>query len=289
MSRPPISDVNNKQGLLNLGSIPAQSPVAAFNAAQVENLLQTKSIEAYHIKHAPNPDRESLGSPISPDSQTASQRGFVYYSVRKLGVVPTNVSLEHRFQVQALYDTGSIVLNVTGEYYDDIPGKDKHVYVRPHDLIILNPSITVATSQLFEFNPTGPQKLYHRVVGVDVLFDSERSYTEGQDFAILDGKIVWLQGGQKPSFSAGKGAILSCVYYINQVYIVQNLPHSLRILPSNPIGHAALPRDATYAPQLLVCRPSSTLQESELLKFDLYNIPNINDYRASWNTTGGST
>lgn len=288
MARPPINDTNNKTGLVGLGPIPSQAPVAAFNPTQIESLLQTKAIEAYHVRHAPNPDRQSEGAPIAPDSQTGSTRGFVYYGTRKLGVVPTSISLTERFQVQALSGVGSIVMNVTGEYFDEIPGKDKQVFVRPHDIIILNPTITVATEQLFEYNPTGPQKLYHRVLGVDVLFDADRQYTEGEDFCIKDGMIYWLNG-KRPSFQAGKGAILSCVYYINQIYIVENIPHHLRILPGNMTGHGALPRQASYAPQLLVCRPSTAMQERELKQFDLYNLPIIPDYRASYNTTGGST
>lgn len=283
MTRPPIDDKNSKPGLVGIGPIPSRAPVAAFNIAGIEDLLQTKAFEAYHYRHAPNPDRASLHAPVDPNTQSA-HRGVRYYSVRPLGVVPTSFKLEERLQVQGVWGMGTVIFNVTGQYNDDAP--EKTVYIRERDLIVLNPTITMMTQQLFEFNPTGPQRLNYRVKGVDYLADDTNIYQEGRDFSLVNGEIVWTETGYKPRFVNGQGAVLTCVYYMTPIYIVQNLPHSLRIIPSNSTGHGALPREAVYAPQLVIAKPSTIMEEQNLL--GLYDLPPFPDYRASQNTTGGS-
>jgi hypothetical protein len=109
---------------------------------------------------------------------------------------------------------------------------------------------------------------------------------EDADFVIVNGQIQWVDGGRKPVFANGKGAILTVVYYATPIYIVQNLPHSLRLIPSNDQGHGAFPRDQVYAPQLLILKPSTILEEKDLL--DWKELPGYPDYAATKNTTGGS-
>lgn len=279
MTRPTIIDVNSLQGLLGLGPIPSRAPVAAINPGLTESLVETKSIEAYHYRSMPNPQRETVIGPIDPGTQISNQRGFIYYKPRKMGVVPQNISLESKLQVQALYDVGRIVLNVTGHYFC---GDREHVQLRPYDIVVLNPTITTMTSQLFEYNPTGPQKLVHRVLGVDILVDTDLVvYNDGTDFCVSGGMIHWLKG-KRPK----NGSVMSCVYYINPIYIVENVPHNLRITPGNSTGDGRLPREGVYAPQLVICKSSDTMQEADLVKYDLFNLPS---YGNTPNVTGGST
>ena len=283
MTRPPIDDVNSRQALVGLGPIPSKAPVAAFNLSGIESLLETKSFVAYHYRHAPNPDRNSLTAPVDPNEQ-AAHRGVRYYSVRPLGVVPTSFKLEERLQVQGVWGMGTVIFNVTGQYFDDAP--EKNVYIRERDIIVLNPSITTMTQQLFEFNPTGPQRLNYKIKGVDYLADDTNIYQEGRDFQIVNGEIVWTTTGFKPKFINGQPTVLTCVYYVTPIYIVQNLPHSLRVIPTNASGSGAIPREAAYAPQLVIAKPSTLMEEQNLL--NLWDLPPYPDYAASPNTTGGS-
>lgn len=294
MTRPPINDINNKEGLINLGPIPSLAPVASFNLNQIENLLQTKAFLAWHLKHAPNPDRVDIGGPVNPNTN-AAQRGIYYYDVRAIGVIPQRFQFEDRMMAQGIWGVGSVLFNITGEYLDDIPNKSKITHVRNRDLIVMNQTITTMVDQLFEYNPNGPQKLHYKIKGVDYLADNKREYHQGTDFFVNSvGQIEWIQGGNKPDFKNGKGSILTCVYYITPIYIVQSLPHQLRIIPSNEIGHAALPREASYAPQLLVAKPSTIIEEKDGILNDLnqlydwHSLPNFPDYPESLNMTGGS-
>lgn len=283
MSRPTIKDRNNSTGLIGLGSMPSQAPVASFNIAGIENLLETKGFLAYHYKSVPNPDREKLNSPVMPDTQATFQ-GRLYFDVRPIRIVPTNIKLEERLQAAGIYGYGSAVMNVSGQYYDE--RQPDQVQIGHNDIIVLNPTITSPAEQLFEYNPTGPQTLNYKIQGVDVLLDSEREYEEGYDYSLVDGEIFWLEGGQKPKMVGGKPAVLSIRYYVTPMFVVVDLPHNLRIIPSNEYGHGALPRDAVYAPQLVVAKALTSMQVNNIL--DWKALPPLPEHRASKNTTGGS-
>jgi len=279
MGRPPPKDTNDTKGLIPLGPIPAQAPVAAFNHHQIESLLQTKGFECYHYKHASNPDRAEVHGPVNPNSQ-AAHRGYIYYEVRKLRVVPQSFRLEDRLAVQGVWGMGTALFNVTGEYIDG-KGNDP-AYIRNDDLIVLNPTITMMTDQLFQYNPTGPQKLLYRAKGVDYLADTENRYVEDRDFRVHDGMIFWIKGGLRPK----KDAVLTIVYYITPIYIVKNIPHHLRLLPSNDVGHGALPREVKYAPQQVVAQISTLVEEKDLMNW--FDLPPLPEYPDSGNVTGGS-
>jgi len=288
MTRPPLIDINAIAGMVGLGPIPSQAPVAAFNPDQIESLLITKGINAIHYKHAPDPNRETVTGPVNPNTNAAAW-GARFFTSRKLKAVPQNFALENRLNVQGIWGLHTVLLNISGYYFDD---KKETAYCRPGDLIVLDTDadgngITAEVDQLTEYNPTGPLKLNFRVEGVTYLADKERVYIEAQDFFIVNGKIQWHDKGAKPNFKDGKGAVLSVVYYTKPIYIVKNVPHSLRILPGNSTGNGALPREARYAPQLVVAQQSWIRSDNtELLDFS--GLPSYPEYRNTKNVTGGA-
>lgn len=285
-----LDEVNNTTGLIPLGNIPGAAPVAAHNVDQIHNLIATKGISALHYKSAYSPSRETVTGPIDPNTKEAKwARRF--FQVRPLDIVPQNFSLENRLNVQGVWGMHSVILNVAGHYKDAKP-TDSPVYCRPGDLIVFDKdpegnSVTVEVPQLFEYNPNGPQKLNFRIEGVVTLFDRDKTYTEMEDFVIDNGAVRWLGGGKKPSFVNGKGAVLSIVYYAKPIYVVENVPHSVRILLSNQLGNGGLPREATYAPQLVVAKQSWIREDKDDL-LDFSDIPEYPKYRDSKNTTGGT-
>lgn len=280
MSRKKLDDVNTTPGLLPLGPIPDQAPVAAFNEFQHESLINTKGFEVIHYRHAFHPYKESLNGPSEIEKE-ATHRGFRYYCPRKVALVPQHITIEERLIAQGVFKDGSVIMNVGGRYLDKVPDKSSIVYVRPRDLIVF-PSLTEMTEQRFEYNPTGDNQLKHKVKGIDVLFDDNKEYIQGIDFNITNlGEIDWVKGRNPP-----KGTILSCVYYLTPVYVVVNMMHHLRMLPANPDGHGALPRKAIYAPQQFVAKPSHIMQEASPLNY--LDLPPYPSWPDSKNTTGGS-
>ena len=280
--RPQLNDINNETGLMGIGPLPSKAPVAAFNLDQIENLLITKGFTAYHYKHALNPQRETLQGGENPNTLGA-QRGVIYYEVRELKAVPQNFRLEDVLNVQGIYKPESVLINITGNYTD---GDKEPIYVRPRDLIVLNPTITDVAEQLVEYNPNGPIRLNYKVKGVDYIATTDQKFRQDIDFDVKDNVIRWLSGGKKPKFVNGKGEILSIVYYITPVYIVQAVPHNLRVLPDNEIGHGALPRHARYAPQLIIAVQSHLREPNDLLDFTA--LPPYSGNPNSANVTGGT-
>lgn len=282
MSRPPIKDKNSSLGFPNIGSIPPMAPVASFNYAQIEDLIRTKGFDAYHFIGAPSPDRDFSQALPDPNAQGTYQ-GQIYYDCRPIKIVPYQMKNEEKLQIYGIYGLGSAVFNISGTYYDDRP--DKIVYMNNHDLIMMNPTITVKLKQLFEHNPAGPNKLNFQVKGIEYLGDKEGKFEEGVDFGIIDGDIYWLQGGRKPKNQNGKKGAVTCVYYATPIYSVVDVPHNLRILPSNPQGHGAVPREATYFPQLIYAKALTSFEVPNIL--DWRSLPPLPGYDASMNTMGG--
>ena len=280
-NRPPLNDTNNNSGLVDLGSIPNQSPVASFNIQGINNLIDTKGFLCFHYRHSLSPDMENIGSPVKANTQLAF-RGLRYYNPRALYQVPTGFKIEDQLTAQAVYGQGSVLMSVSGRYADEKLDQTGNVHIRKRDLLIF-PSLTDMEAETFNYNSTGPQRLKYKAKGVDILWDSQRDYVCDQDFKITEeGFIKWINGGNRPS----PGDILSIVYYYTPIYIVSNMLHHLRVIPSNSFGHAAIPREATYAPQQMVCVPSTLIEENDPL--DWSAIPPLPDYPASQNTTGGS-
>ena len=175
-----------------------------------------------------------------------------------------------------------MILNVSGNYIDGDCGQ---VYISPRDIIALNPTVTLTVRQKIEYNPTGPLSLKYKAKGVDVLFSEKATFIQDQDYCIGgDGKIYWVKDGRKPEFKNGKGQVLSIVYWAQPFYIVQAVPHVIRLLPSNEIGNGGIPRKAEYAPQLIMATQSH-LKEVNWLNFHaLADFPRPSD---SMNTVGG--
>lgn len=262
-----INDTNNRLGHPALGPIPSLAPNAAFNLNQIEDLLKNKGILAFHVKHALDYRTESttLGLDLSNDVS----RPFVYYDIRPLLVIPQQFNLNETLSIVGLNQMGTTVMNVTGHYLDN---PEERVFLRPKDLIILNPTITDLYSQLFTFENTTLVRLRYRVRSVDYMACRSRGRLElGRDFEITElGEIQFL--GKWPELNE----VVSIVYEKQQIYVVNSIPHLLRILPENNIGHAAIPRKARYAPQLIFVDRSTTVDTKDSI--DFFNLPEIVNY-----------
>lgn len=280
MSRKPLNDKNHSSGLVPLGPIPGDAPVAAFNSNLHESLLLTKGFKCVHYRAALHPQKEQLNSPARIKNGEVAHRGFRYYSPRVVSIVPQRFSIQEQIMIQGGYQSGSTVINVSGIYLDEKKDESNIVHVNIDDLIVL-PSLTYKYRQLFEYNSNGPQKLKYKVQGVDVLFDDERYYQEGIDFEIYQYKIRWLNGMKPKSKS-----IMSCNYYITPIYIVKDFLHHLRVIPANETGFGGYTREAIYAPQQFIIAPSHLREEEDILDFE--SLPDYPEYEYSFNTSGGN-
>lgn len=271
-----VYDKNKSTGFPVLGPLPDLSPVASHNLDQVENLLRTKGILAFHIRHALDPDRETLVAGLNI-AHPKKEYTHTYYDVRPIRVVPQNFNVRDTLTVMGMYSTGSVMMNVDGNYLD---GSKERVFMSNNDLILLNPTITELNRELFTFDGTARTKLRYRIVEVDYLATGDIQNGNGirylldQDFVITeDGYLNWLDSGQKPK----KGQVVTIVYYYRPIFIISSVPHSLRVLPDNR-GSGNPPRMARYFPQLVLLE-YSTVRDGPEQTTDWFNLPELSDWQ----------
>lgn len=271
-----LRDTNKTTGFPLLGPQAPKIPVAAFRLDVIEELIRTKGILAFHARHAINPDRNSKIGGVNV-AAAKTERTLIYYDVRPLRIVPQDFSVRDTLTVMGLYSTGTVMMNVDGKYLD---GSQERVFLRPNDLIILNPTVTELYPEVFEFKSEDKTKLQYRVASVDYMATGDVAngngtrFSQDSDFAVTDdGYIEWLDGGNKPK----NGEVVSIVYYMRPIFIIRAIPHSLRLLPSNELGTGAAPRKMRYAPQLALLE-YSTIREGQDNTIDWFNVPELQDW-----------
>jgi len=263
-----ISDVNTTPGLTGIGNLLGKSPVASFNLDGIENLINTKGFLGFHIKSAINPDRNTVTAGLNPNDNGYSR---IFYSVHPVRLVPTNMSLTDTLTRVGLAIQGSSVLNLSGSYLDN---PNARVHAKTGDLIVMNPSFTEVYDQIVDYDGEAVLKLHYPAREVDYLASSKQAFEFGVDFLLTpDGSIQWLRGALSPS----KGDVLSIVYTASPIYVVNRVEHSLRILPSNTTGNGSSPRQARYAPQLLLANLSNVRSEGP--SFDPFSLPVVQDWQ----------
>jgi hypothetical protein len=251
-----FNDHNSRTGLIGIGAIPPLSPVAAFNPAQIENLLRTKGILAFHARHAPHWDTQTLqaGANMARDD---IEHPNAYYDVRPILMVPQQLSFNDTLTQINLNGTGTAVFNITGEYIDEQGGR---VYARTGDLIIPNPTLTDLYAEREVFRGESPWRMHYRINSVDYMACKSCDRLEQDvDFTIdTNGAIIFVTGMKTPKI----GEVVSMVYYTTPIYTVQHIPHSLRILPGNASGDGRGTRTAYYGPQLAIVQRSMIRAET---------------------------
>lgn len=254
---PTFNDINNRTGLLPIGPLPSMAPVAAFNTDQVESLLRTKGILAFHARHAVPYDTETMQA--GKNLEQATERAMAYYDLRPLLVVPQSFSVNDTLTMLSLHATGTVVLNVTGEYLD-VP---ERVFLRPRDLILMNPGMTDMHQERFEFKGKSQTIMHYKAKRVDYLAcSSQGRMMQDVDFVVTDGGAIEFIAGQK---IPRVGEVVSAVYEYSPIYSIRQVPHTLRVLPGNETGHGGKPRVAHYGPQYVVA-------DRSVIRDDEYSI-----------------
>lgn len=124
---------------------------------------------------------------------------------------------------------GSTVQATFSRFYDD---SDKEVSVQPYDRFFLTDQAAVShTTQYFEHNQAGYDKVQYPILAVEYLMDSRgNEYFESQDFVIVAGQIKWL-GQRQPGFDPklDKGDICSIRYSYRAYWYLKQLLHEVRV------------------------------------------------------------
>lgn len=282
-NRPIPSDINSNTGLVNVGPYPSKAPVGAFQRDATENLIETKGFRAVHYRHALNPGADSLEAGEWLDTgKSFSMRSVVFWEARNILVIPQGFRLEDRLNVQGIYGIGSLILNLSGYYLDGDRGT---THYSPRDLIVIQDGWTDISREVIQYNPSGINRLKNRAVGVAAMFDGRgRKFVQDQDFVIQKGEIVWTVS-DRPKMIDGRGDLISVVYWYRPYLVITSVPHEIRMLPANALGYGGQPRVATLFPQNVIAKPSTLVQEWDIL--DSLEMPSVAEYPTSGNLTGG--
>lgn len=159
--------------------------------------------------------------------------GFLYFKAGIITVTFTGNGEEYQTRDTGFVD-GSSAQATFQRYYDDDPAMEVHV--APFDrLFLTKQDIVVPHWQLFLSRRDGEDRLQFKAEKVLQLIDATgKSYSQGRDFALHDGDIVWV--GDRPAWDAGlgQGTVCSARYLYRPHWYVKQLLHQIRLAQIDP-------------------------------------------------------
>lgn len=252
-----IFNPNINKGFPNLGPLPDKSPVGVHNPSQIQNLLANKGILCFHIKHALDHRRPNK---TIQSNDGNNNENFLYYDIKPLLCVPQGLDAQTTLMQQSIDQSfSSGFLNVTGTYLDD---QDKRVFIRPNDLIAVNPTVTYMNQELIKHDTKGKfYDLKFYAQEVDYIAYGDRQLEENEYF-LQDGKL------QLNVDVNSKNETVSVVYYHSILFTVGSIPHSVHLIMSNAHGVGGARKQSAYSPQMI----SVSLSKVQRLEPDATDI-----------------
>lgn len=164
------------------------------------------------------------------------ENGFLYKFVGQIwGIFQGNAKDMRQVQAGLYSQSGASV--TFNRYYR---GTNKYVGLAPYDKLVP----CISGEEFFSVNfekvhagTTGRTRLQYRACAVEFVVDSQgRMYSEGKDFSVISGDIVWKQqpGADHPGFDpiSGKTRLISVRYRYKPTFYVQHMGHDIRICPT---------------------------------------------------------
>jgi hypothetical protein len=221
------------------------APAGVFSEDVHDNLIRTKGFKSVHWRHALNPNRKALEGGV--DLTDRSDVGAMnMYDPREFYVAIQQIGWQDQYIIQGIHGSSSIMSVNYTTYYEG--GQKDRVFLRKHDIVVINSGHAVLVGQLFEFKPAGPQRLKFPILEVDYLSDGQKvRYEQNIDFVIKDGMLEWI-GDRRPSWDAqsGRGAVLSINYWTKPYFSVLETPRVMREVFANPPGNPGQQSFGTY-------------------------------------------
>jgi hypothetical protein len=208
--------------------------VVTFDLDAFDNLIRNQGIllKHYRAMRCPVGMVDMYDTRHEHPAHGACSNGFIYELVGEVTCGFLSNSGSNRQQDVGQVD-GSTVTCSTPRFYDNT---DTPVYVVPFDRFYLaTEDIVVVNWQLFEHNVSGTDRLRFPVVSVESLIDnSGNKYSEGKDFSVRNGLIVW-DGERRPGFDLeqSKGIVCSVRYRYRPYWYVSSLHHEIRVSQQN--------------------------------------------------------
>lgn len=230
----------------------------SFDAQAFNDALRDHGIKFEHRRAMRCPvgltDRFSERRP-HPHHKNCSN-GFVYTRAGEItGVFTSNSNKMDQNEVGIL-DGGTAQVTMPRRY-DDC---DAEVQVAPFDrFYLIEEAVTVPHQELVESHVTGVDRLSRPVVTVSDLMDSAgRSYGP-DDYSIVDGQIVWRNGGLGYDLETKRGTIYSIRYTYRPYWYVDRMVHQVRVAQVD----TGLERKLLRMPQSFVLQREYVFEKEE--------------------------
>jgi hypothetical protein len=206
----------------------------SFDPSAFDQAIESQGVELVHWRAMRCPvgmiDRYDSRRPC--DDHQGCSNGFVYTCAGKMQALFTSVNNSRDPNDIGVLD-GSTVQVTTPRFYDDTEQEfGKEIFVVPFDRFYLAESqVLVEHWQLVESHITGKDKLSFPVVNVVDMIDAKgKRYSQGVEFNIQNGQIVW-NDNMGPGFDvdANKGVIYSVRYQYRPFWYCSRVNHQVRV------------------------------------------------------------
>lgn len=248
-----------------------RTPAGVFPLDAEDNLIRQKGIKMRHYRFALTANRVATEGGVNI-ADTIGQKNFTYYDPHELFVVIQQLNWSDTYMMQGIYGSFNIsTVNYCSKYEDLL---SKRSYLRANDILVDDSGITAATEDIFEYNGREYQRLRFPIEDVDYLASATTRFYLNTDFSLCEGQIHWINGGMKPTFSNGRGEVLSIVYFTKPYYQVVATPRVFRAAYANTYGNPNQPAKLTYYSGSAVIKMLwSTRIDFDLPDWSLNNLP----------------
>jgi hypothetical protein len=200
----------------------------SFDGAAFDDVVRDHGVKFVHWRSMRCPvgmiDKHSDRRP-HPHHQNCSN-GFVYTRAGDItGLFTSNNNKIDQNDIGGI-DGGTAQVTLPREYDDS----DEEVQIAPYDrLYLAEDIITVPQQQLVEAHVTGRDRLLRPIVKVLDLLDATGKTYGPDDYSIVDGQIVWRNGGPGYDAETGRGTIYSIRYTYRPYWYVDRVIHQIRV------------------------------------------------------------
>lgn len=209
--------------------MPGNLPDPSIKGLSFDQLLNNRGIRFIHKIAAPCPNMNVLNdNNHDPDCPFCDQSQILYVEEKEIFGVLSSNTLEKLYEIQGVWEVGTAVITFPTEYEDGVQA-DFNVFDQ-----LICPDFQVRLSDLKEYNGLtlmGTKYPIVRAVNITSISNGQlKTYNEGVDYNIVNGKISWI-AGQEPSYNDIEeiGEVLSITYIANPVYNVLQTLHELRV------------------------------------------------------------
>jgi hypothetical protein len=199
-----------------------------LDAEGFDNALRDHGVKFVHWRAMRCPvgltDKFSERRP-HPHHQNCSN-GFVYTKAGVITGLFTSNSNKNDQNDVGILDGGNAQVTLPRQYDDT----EREVQITPFDrLYLAEDVITVPTQQLVETHITGRDRLLRPIVEVIDILDAGGKTYGAEDYSIVDGQIVWRNGGPGYNADLEKGIVYAIRYTYRPYWYVDRIIHQIRV------------------------------------------------------------